>query len=348
MDSNVSRHIVAVDASVRDAMALINALSGDAMTLFAVDSDMRVAGTVTDGDVRRALIAGADLDSPVDRVMNRSFISVAPDTDAAPVIAKARSRGIDLLPVVEEGRLLRLYDLRRLRTVLPIDAVLMAGGRGERLRPLTLDTPKPLLKVGGRPIIDYNVEALRACGVDNIFVTVNYLHGQIEEHFSHDSDVSCVLEPCRLGTIGSLSLIRDWKHDNVLLMNSDLLTSVDFESMLSHHVAHGADMTVATVPYTVSVPFAILATDDDRVSALVEKPTYNYLANAGIYMLRRSIVDDIPEGEPLDAPTFMEQVIARGGKVSHFPVNGSWIDIGSPDDFRFANEVMRNSSFSVL
>jgi len=329
-----------MDAGVRDALACLNVLSGDAMTLFAVDADGRVCGAVTDGDIRRALIAGRGLDSTVADVMKRDFLSVSPDEPAAPKIARARRLGIDLLPVIAEGKIIRLFDLRHIHTVLPIDAVLMAGGKGERLRPLTLDTPKPLLKVGDKPIIDYNIDALRRCGVDNIFVTVNYLHEQIEEHFSKDEDVTCVLEPKRLGTIGSLSLIEGLTHDNILLMNSDLLTSIDFEAMLVHHLDHDADLTVATVPYAVSVPFAILATEGDKVRGLVEKPTYNYLANAGVYMLRRSVVDRIPKGEYLDAPVLMEQVIAEGGMVSHFPVNGTWIDIGSPDDYRFANEVM--------
>lgn len=279
--------------------------------------------------------------------MRREFMAVRHGDDAGEVVAEARKKRIDLIPLLDvDGYITKIYDLRILKSVLPIDAVLMAGGKGERLRPLTLATPKPLLKVGGKAIIDYNVERLKECGVENIFVTVNYLHEQIEEHFRGDKAVTCILEPCRLGTLGSLSLIDDLRHDNILLMNSDLLTTIDFEAMFRHHLDAEADMTVATIPYTVSVPFAILETEGDKVKALVEKPTYNYLANAGVYILKRSLVCRIPRGEYLDTPDFMERVMKEGGKVAHFPVNGTWIDIGSPDDFRFANEVVRNKGLN--
>lgn len=333
-------HLILTSASVRDALAAINSLSGDTMTLFAVSSDGRVVGTVTDGDIRRAILAGASPDDPVERVMFRSFMQVAPGEPLHEAIARARKKGVDLLPVTDDGFLTDMLDLRRLHTSLPLDAVMMAGGRGERLRPMTLETPKPLLKVGGKPIIDYNIEELRACGIRNIFVTVNYLKEQIIDHFSDASDVTCVEEPRRLGTMGSLTLAEGLSHDNLILMNSDLLTSLDFEKMYLHHIESGAELTVAAIPYNVSVPFAIMHTDGDRVTDLSEKPTFNYFANAGVYMLKRCLIDEMPRGEYLDAPDFIHHLIETGRKVSFFPIDGTWVDIGSPDDFRYANELM--------
>lgn len=337
------RHAIPTAATVRDALAAINSLSGAAMTLFAITPEGTLAGTVTDGDIRRALIAGAGLDDAVERVMHTGFLAVSPDDDQCLAIAEGRRRRLSMLPVVDRGHIRDIIDLSAVRTRLPIDAVLMAGGRGERLRPLTLNTPKPLLKVGGKPIIDYNIDELEACGVTNIFVTVNYLAEQIIEHFDRRkgiANVECVREPRRLGTIGSLALIEGFHNDDILLMNSDLLTGIDFEAMYLHHRRSGAEITIAAVPYTVSVPFAIMRLEGEKVTGIEEKPTYNYLANAGVYLLKRHLLSRIPKGEFLDAPDFVSSVIDDGGEVGCFPIQGTWIDIGSPDDYRHANEMM--------
>lgn len=349
MKEDLRRHIIGTRASVREALVALNALSGGSMTLFAVDGDNRLAGSVSDGDIRRALIAGHTPDDPVEGIAFRKFISLR--ADAGPeekynTVAKARARRIELLPVTEDGRIRDILDLRKIKSAIPVDAALMAGGRGERLRPMTLTTPKPLLKVGGKPIIDYNVDSLIRYGVQNIFVTVNYLKEQIQEHFrtpDYEGKVTCIEEPTRLGTLGSVALIDDFKHDHVIVMNSDLLTNIDFEALWQHHIRSGAALTMSTIPYTVSVPFAILKTSGDRVEGLEEKPSYNYFANAGVYMIDRKVLGDIKKGEYLDAPDFVESLIAKGLKVSHYAIEGTWIDIGSPDDFRYANEVASRS-----
>lgn len=341
----MKRHIIEGGVTIREALKALNALSGDSMTVFAVDSEGSLIGSVTDGDIRRALISGHTPDDSVADIAFRNFLALqsnATPTGKYDVVAKARERRIQLLPVVEDGKLVDIKDLREIHSAIPADAVLMAGGRGERLRPMTLTTPKPLLKVGGKEIIDYNVESLGRYGVDNIFVTVNYLKGQIIDHFGDPKwggKVKCIEEPCRLGTIGSVALIDDFKNDHVIVMNSDLLTNIDFEKLYLHHKQTGATLTMATIPYTVSVPFAIIRTDGDCVTGLEEKPTYNHFANAGIYIMNRDALSGIKRGEYLDAPDFIEQLIADGHKVAHFPIEGTWIDIGSPDDFRYANEV---------
>ncbi|MDE5870917.1 MAG: NTP transferase domain-containing protein [Muribaculaceae bacterium] len=341
----LDRHIISGDASIRETLVALNELSGDSMTLFAVDSDAHLIGSVTDGDIRRALIAGHTTEDKARDIAFRNYISLASGSspyDRYYTVAKAREKRINLLPITEDGILTDIIDLRKMKSAIPADTVLMAGGRGERLRPLTLDTPKPLLKVGGKPIIDYNVESLLRYGVKDIYVTVNYLKEQIIDHFDDPKwrgRVHCIEEPCRLGTMGSVALIDTLRHDYVIVMNSDLLTDIDFERLWRHHVDAGAVLTVATVPYTVSVPFAILKTDGDMVTGLEEKPTFNHFANAGVYIIDRNVLSDIKRGEYLDAPDFVESLIASGLKVSHFAIEGTWIDIGSPDDFRYANEV---------
>ncbi len=339
------RHAVTCDTPMRECLVALNRLSGETMTLFVVDAEGRMAGTMTDGDIRRALIGGAAVTDTAERLMHREFMALRPDDTPYLKIAEARRRGIALLPQVDsEGFVEDIIDMRRQRSVLPVDAVLMAGGRGERLRPLTLAKPKPLLEVGGKPIIDYNVEELLANGISNIRVTVNYLKEQLTEHFAHprfEGCVKCVEEPRRLGTMGSLSLVDDLANDFVLVMNSDILTTLDFEKLYLAHLSSGADLTMAVVPYTVSVPFSIIRTEGDFVTGLTEKPTYNYFAGAGVYLMNRELIERIAPGEYLDAPDFVESLIADGLNVGYFPIDGTWIDIGSPDDYRYADELMR-------
>lgn len=346
-DNRLTRHIITVDATLRDAFRMLNALSGSNMTLFAVDPRGRLAGSLTDGDLRRAVIAGRSLDDRVADAMRPDCMKIRHGEQRFRIVAEARRRAIRMLPVVDDaGLVVELLDLRNLKTVLPIDAVMMAGGRGERLRPLTLDCPKPLLKVGGKAIIDYNVDELMACGVENIYVTVNYLKEQIISHFDapqYRGKVECIAEPRRLGTMGSVALIDSLTADHVLVMNSDLLTTIDFEAMYIGHAESGAALTVAAIPYTVSVPFAILRTEGADVKGLTEKPTYNYFANAGVYIMRREVAESIPKGEYLDAPDLMTRLIADGETVRYYPIDGTWIDIGSPDDYRYANELMSRS-----
>lgn len=341
----IRRHLIRTDDTIKTALDAINLLSGQPMTLFVLDDSGNIRGALTDGDIRRALLRGATLQSPVSDAMNPNFLSIDDSADPSEIVETGRRRRIALVPVISDGAVTDILNLESLKAMLPLDAVLMAGGKGERLRPLTLETPKPLLKVGGVPIIDRNVENLRSYGISDIFITVNYLHHKIEEHFKNaatpggNTRIRCVLEPCRLGTIGSVALIDDFRHENVLVMNSDLLTSLDFHAMFLQHKKSGAALTMAAVPYSVAVPYAILRTDGSRVLGLEEKPTFNYFANAGVYIVQRRIIADIPRGEYLDAPDFVKSLIAAGEKVEYFPVEGRWIDIGSPDDFRAANDL---------
>lgn len=342
----MEKYLIGDSAVVAEALRRLNALSGSSsMTLFVMDAEGRVLGTLTDGDVRRALISGAGLDAPVVDVMHRDFVALRGADANVKEIRSLREGRVTLVPqLAPDGTLVRIYDFLVQRSLLPVDAVLMAGGKGERLRPLTLDTPKPLLTLGGKCIIDYNVEALARNGISNINVTTNYLAEQIEAHFAEPVagvKVKCVKEPCRLGTIGSLTLVDGFSNDTILLMNSDLFTNINFEDMYIGHHDSGADVTVAVTPYMVSVPYGILLSDETgNVRSLEEKPTYNYYANAGIYMIKRELLEFIPKGEYYDATDFLEDVISRGCVVRQFPINGIWIDIGSPADFRHAKDLI--------
>ena len=222
----------------------------------------------------------------------------------------------------------------------------MAGGKGERLRPLTLETPKPLLKVGDKCIIDHNIDRLISYGVKHISVTVNYLKEQIEEHFRvprGEVKVQTVREPKFLGTIGSIKFVESFYNDTVLVMNSDLFTNINYEDFFLHFKEHDADMSVAAVPYSVQVPYGIFKIEDRRnITGLVEKPTYDYYANAGIYLIKKSALDLIPEDTFFNATDLIEALIAAGRKVIRFPLNGTWIDIGNPQEYKRANELVNH------
>lgn len=342
----MDRHIINQDTPLLDALARLNALSGEVMTLLAVNDDGEMTGTLTDGDIRRNLLKGVSLESPVSAAMHRDFCWLEAGNVDIAGLRSIRERGIRLIPLLDiRRRIVRILDTDVTRTLLPVSAVLMAGGKGERLRPLTLDRPKPLLKVGGKPIIDYNIEALAAVGIDDVTVTTNYLADMIHEHFSTPVSgitVKCVREPAPLGTIGSLGLVPHCKGGVTLLMNSDLLTTVSFEDMYLKHMSENADITIAAIPYNISVPYAILKTDGTEVKEMEEKPTYSYYANAGIYMINNSLLEGFDGTERMDAPDFIESALANGRKVVYFPINGTWIDIGNPSDFRHACELMRH------
>ncbi len=341
----MERHIISDKATIIEALEKLNLLSGGRMTLVVTDDNGCMCGTLTDGDVRRAFLRGVALCDSVADAMNRNYSALHRGSEIAASLRDMRIRGLRLVPVLDaDNRVVSIIDTHVTRTILPVRAILMAGGKGERLRPLTLTTPKPLLQVGDRAIIDHNIEALASVGISDVTVTVNYLAEQLEEHFStpvSGVDVKCVRETVPLGTIGSVSLCDIPESGDTVVMNSDLLTSVSFEDMYFHHRSEKADITIAATPYNISVPYAILATDGSRVKSLEEKPSYSFYANAGIYMISNSLLRSIPAETRTDATDLIESAIASGLKVTYFPINGTWIDIGSPADYAHAQELMR-------
>lgn len=343
----MKNHIINKDITLLEALSYINAAAPDPLVLFVLDEEKRMVGTLTDGDSRRALIAGASVNDKVEKIMHRDFnyMKVA-DIDDVVEIKRQRDLKMRLVPVLdEENHIVDIINLERFKTRLPIDAVLMAGGKGERLRPLTEKTPKPLLKVGDKCIIDHNIDRLISYGVKNLSVTVNYLGEQLEEHFAEprgEVRVNTVREPKYLGTIGSIRFVESFHNDTILVMNSDLFTNINYEDFFLHFKEHDAEMSVAAVPYTVSVPYGIFDLDGRDIQGLIEKPTYNYYANAGIYLIKRSALEEIPEDTFFNATDLIEKLISEGKKVIRFPLNGTWIDIGNPQEYQKANELVKH------
>lgn len=346
----MNNHIVYKDITLLEALSHINELAPDPLVLFVLNEKKQMVGTLTDGDSRRALIAGASVNDKIEKIMHRNFNYMkADEIDDVKEIKRQREIRMRLVPILDkEHHIVEIINLERYKTRLPIDAVLMAGGKGERLRPLTEKIPKPLLKVGEKAIIDHNIDRLISYGVKNISVTVNYLGEQLENHFATprgEVKVQTVREPKYLGTIGSIKFVKEFYNDTILVMNSDLFTNINYEDFYLHFKEHNAEMSVAAVPYTVSVPYGIFDLEGRDIQGLIEKPTYNHYANAGIYLIKRRAIDEIPDETFFNATDLIEKLIAERKKVIRFPLNGTWIDIGNPQEYQKANELVKHIGF---
>ena len=331
-------------ATIREALVVLNNVSGEAQSLFVVDEIQRMVGSLSDGDIRRGIINGGNLEDKVETIMHRDFkLLEEKDYDVAHLKA-FRERRVLFIPILDEDRhIVDVVNLQKFKSHLPIDAVLMAGGKGERLRPLTEKTPKPLLKVGDKCIIDHNIDRLISYGINHINVTVNYLREQIEEHYAEPRNgvqVRTFREPRFLGTIGSIKFVDTFYNDTILVMNSDLFTNIDYEDFFLHFQSHDAEMSVAAVPYNVSIPYGILDLNGREIKGLIEKPKYNYYANAGIYLIKKSALAEIPDEEFFNATDLIEKLIAMGKKVIRYPLNGTWIDIGNPQEYERAKDLV--------
>lgn len=342
----MKNHLISKDKSLLEALTNICALVPEPLVLFVLNDYNQLVGTLTDGDSRRALINGASVNDKVEKIMHRNFNYMkVEDLDNVKEIKRQRELKMKLIPVLDaDSHIIDIINLEEHKTRLPIDAVLMAGGKGERLRPLTEKTPKPLLKVGDKCIIDHNIDRLINYGVKHISVTVNYLKEQIEEHFAEprgEVQVQTVREPKFLGTIGSIKFVKEFYNDTVLVMNSDLFTNINYEDFYLHFKEHDADMSVAAVPYDVDIPLGILNLDGRNITGLSEKPHFGYYANAGIYLLKKSALELIPDDKMFHSTDLVEALIAAGRKVIRFPIGGTWIDIGTPREYRRANDMVK-------
>jgi dTDP-glucose pyrophosphorylase/CBS domain-containing protein len=341
------RHIILNSFTILDALNRINNIHEGPLVLFVVDSENKVIGSLTDGDIRRALIKGISVTETVEKAVHRNFNFLRKNVnDDVKNIHIQRELKMKLVPVLDENnQIYEIINLEKYKTLLPVDAVLMAGGKGERLRPLTEKTPKPLIKVGEKCIIDYNIDSLISYGIKNIFVTVNYLGEQLEEHFKEKRDgikINTVKEPKYLGTIGSIKFVESFYNDTILVMNSDLFTNIDYEDFYLHFKEHDADMSVAAVPYIVKVPYGVFNLEGRNIKGVTEKPTISYYANAGIYLIKKELLKLIPENKFYNATDFMSSLINNNYKVIRYPISGYWIDIGQHDELERAKEIVKH------
>ncbi len=312
------------------------------LILFVVSDENQVIGSLTDGDIRRALIKKQDLNCSVGEICNPDFLFEYSNQSYID-FSDYKKKDIKILPLLDEDKkLVDVIDLDKQQAQLPLECMIMAGGRGKRLSPLTDTVPKPMLELGGMPIIERNINRLIAFGIKKIYISVKYLGEQIVEHFGDGSDkgikIEYIWEDKPLGTAGALSLVKKFESEQVLLMNSDLLTNVNFESMYQDLLDSKADMVVASTEYRVDIPYAIFETNGNQVIDFKEKPSKVYHANAGIYILNRELIDKIPKDTFFDITDLMENIVKSGGKLVYCPIVGYWIDIGKPVDYKQAQD----------
>jgi len=341
-----SLHLINASEVILEAFKKLNNVPKN-LTLFVINKENELLGTLTDGDIRRGFLKGLKLSDSVEKFMIRDYKSLTKCKLNPQNIKKLKEKGIKLIPILDEqNKILDVIDLNSVTTVLPVDAVLMAGGKGDRLKPLTDKIPKPLLKVGSKTIIEHNFEHLSHYGIIEFIITLRYLGEQIENKFgngdSHGIHITYFKEEEPLGTIGALSSIKGFKHDVVLLMNADLFTNIDLESFYNDFIESNADMAVATIPYIVDIPYAVLDLNEDNIRGFKEKPTYTYYSNAGVYLIKKQLLDLIPTGAEYNATDFLQTLINMGKKIIRFPILGYWIDIGKPEDYFKAQEFVKH------
>ena len=326
---------------ILDAIKAIEA--GSRQIALVVDDDQQLLGTVTDGDIRRGLLRGIGLDQPVSAVMNSQPLTTNLDQGREAVLSLMRDRDIHQIPLVNSsGRLVGLETLDELTRRDRVDAwvVLMAGGLGTRLRPLTDNTPKSLLSVGGRPLLETIVENFANQGFQRIFLSVNYKAEMFERHFGDGSrfgvSIEYIHEPDRMGTAGALTLLPSPPENPLIVMNADLLTTLDFRQFFEFHRSHRAKATMGVREYSFQVPYGVVTADQARLLSITEKPVQQFFVSAGIYVLEPDALDVIPNDTLFDMPMLFEALLARGAEASVFPVREYWLDIGRLDDLERA------------
>jgi dTDP-glucose pyrophosphorylase len=332
----LERVFVAPQATVRDAIERIDE-AGKQIAL-VVDDRRRLLGVITDGDIRRGILRGVALEAPVLEIMNASPHVAGADSSAVERASLLRRHQIRHLPIVDsEGVVLQLQTLDSTKPAqVTTPVVVMAGGRGQRLYPLTKDVPKPMLPVGGVPLLEIILRSLAAQGFSDIRISVNYLADVIIDHVGDGAqwglDVHYLREEKPLGTAGALAQLAGAMNEPFVVMNSDLLTRVDFRRMLQSHARQGASATIGVREYAHEIPFGVVELEGDRVSAMSEKPVHRALVNAGIYVLDPAILDLLEQGEYCDMPTLLGLAMQRGDLVNAFPIHEDWLDVGRPED----------------
>jgi len=316
---------------------------GSRQIALVVDAGDRLLGTVTDGDVRRGILRGVQMDSPVSAIMNRQPRTIGPGASREQELAVMRELQINQLPVVDsEGRVIALETLGELLRSARLGnwVVLMAGGLGTRLRPLTDDTPKPMLPVGGRPLLETIIESFVAQGFSRFFVAVNYKADLFKAHFGDGASLGVSIEYLeedrRLGTAGALGLLPERPNASLVVMNADLLTSVNFRQLLAFHEAHKAWGTMCVREYSLVIPYGVARLSHHRLEGIEEKPSHQLFVNGGIYALRPDCLDLVRPGVALDMTTLFNKLVESGRETAAFPVHEYWLDIGQVDDLERA------------
>tara|TARA_B100000927_G_scaffold213923_1_gene174337 strand:+ start:4372 stop:5418 length:1047 start_codon:yes stop_codon:yes gene_type:complete len=343
------KHFIASNSTVKDALELLSKV-GHETILFSVNDNGQLIGSITDGDVRRGLLKGLSIDDSISTILNENTKFIKKENYSIEEIKKLKKNNFEVVPVLDNNNVIvNIVNFRKVTSYLPIDVVIMAGGLGTRLKPLTDNTPKPLLKIGNKTIIDHNIDRLIKFGVDDFWISVRYLADQIKEHLGNGNNkkvkIQYIEEDIPLGTIGAVSKIKDFNHDNILVTNSDILTNLNYEDFFEDFIKKNADMSVVTIPYEIEIPYAVMETKNNKVLSFIEKPTYTYYSNGGIYLIKKSILDNIPKNKFFNSTDLMESILEKNLNLVSYPMHNYWLDIGKHEDYNKALNDVNNLTF---
>ena len=336
-----------INSSIKEALNIID--KGAIRVAIVVDEQDKFLGLIADGDIRRALLKGYTLENSIENIYCSTPVTAKSSDSKDKIIQKAIKNQVYQIPILDEENY--LVDIVNLSSLLSISTkrnrvILMAGGLGTRLRPLTEDTPKPMLKVGNKPILETIIRNFANHGFVNITISLNYKGDIIKEYFKDGSElgvnIDYIEENTRLGTAGALSLLKEKPNEPFFVMNADLLTDVNFSHLLDFHSYANANATMCVREYDYQIPYGVVETNEDNITSIVEKPIKKFFVNAGIYILSPNIFEFIPKDEFFDMPTLFNILIEKQKKVLSFPIHEYWLDIGRMSDFEQAqNEYFR-------
>ena len=331
------------NATIKEALGIID--SGAMQIALVVDDNDKLIGTLTDGDIRRGILRGLDLDSSIETIVFKEPAVAKISSTKEEILKIALSKKLHQIPIVDDnGIVLDLKEIEELvgPKIKTNRVILMVGGLGTRLRPLTQDTPKPMLKVGNKPILQMIVERFAEYGFVNITMCVNFNASIIRDYFGDGKEfgvnIDYVLEQKRMGTAGALSLLKERPSEPFFVMNGDLLTNVNFEHIFNYHMLNKATATMCVREYDYEVPYGVVKMNDNKIIEIAEKPVQKFFVSAGIYMLSPEILDLIPQDEFYDMPTLFEKLIRLSKNVISFPIREYWLDIGRMEEYQRANE----------
>lgn len=343
---NNHSHTISQKAPLSEAIKKMGE-PGHARVLFVLNESEKIIGTISDGDIRRGLLEGYSVNDSCEKFAFKSFKYIVKNQIDLNQLREWRDKDVDIIPLLsEDSSLIEILNFKKLKSYLPISAVIMAGGLGMRLRPLTIHTPKPMLKVGEIPILEINIKRLLQFGIQEIFLCVGYLKEQIMDHFGNGSQWNCSIkyieENQPMGTIGALSMLPKLTNENLLLFNADLLSNIDLEEMYLKYTQTNSNICIATIPHKVTLPYAVLEEKNDQITSLVEKPTYTFQANAGFYLFNSNLLNAIPKDTFYNATDFIENALSTNLRVQSFPILGYWNDIGSIQDYEKSQEDIKS------
>lgn len=347
---NYNNHIINENLSIIQIIEKLNSINGHKI-LFVVKKGNILLGSITDGDIRRGIVNGINnLDDKGTLIMNFKPSFLFEKNFQHDKLSLYKKQGLKIIPILNsQNQIVDFLDLKIKKSYLDIDTVIMAGGKGTRLRPMTNNIPKPLLKIAGKPIIQHVIDHLDRFMVKKLWITVNYKSDEIKNFFHNQSlnhlKINFIKETFPMGTIGSVTKIKNFTSDYVLILNGDLITNINFEEFYLKCIKSNADIGIVSVPYNVSIPYAVLETKGENVKRLKEKPTYQYQSNGGMYLIKKEIFKHIPDNSFYNVTDLIDKIIRLNFKVIFYSFFDYWLDIGKPEDFEKGIKEFNNIKF---